>query len=313
MAFELADAQQVRSEIRRIVLEQVDEALTHLADEFDRDPDAAVHAARKQFKRLRALLRLIRCELGSACYRQEDRLLQEAGRTLSQARDAHVLVKTLTKLARELDLSDDGLIASLQARLEERSAAVPLDREVIAGVVVSLVGLQQRLEDWPLRHEGWPLIEAGALWVYRQGRRAFACAYDQPSAEHFHTWRKRVKDLWHQLELLTPLWPPVLKPLADEAHRLADYLGDEHDLSVLLETLQTFTPEITTGKGALLLETIEKQRQTLQQLARPLGLKLYAETPRAYRRRLHGYWQAWKGEAQETVSFQNRRELQKLA
>lgn len=40
-----------------------------------------------------------------------------------------------------------------------------------------------------------------------------AQAQAKPSVENLHEWRKRVKDLWYQVRLLTPLWPGMLKEI----------------------------------------------------------------------------------------------------
>ena len=67
---------------------------------------------------------------------------------------------------------------------------------------------------------------------------AFGHARRQPSDENLHEWRKRLKDLLYQLRLLQAAWPTVLGAYVQEAHRLADLLGDDHDLTVLISVLR---------------------------------------------------------------------------
>ena len=59
-----------------------------------------VHAARKQIKRARAALRLLRGALAVLTYRREDAALRRAARALNSARDARVLLRTLEALRR---------------------------------------------------------------------------------------------------------------------------------------------------------------------------------------------------------------------
>ena len=71
--------------------------------------------------------------------------------------------------------------------------------------------------------------------TYAEGRKAFARADAEPSADNLHEWRKRVKDLWYQQQLLEDSWPGVMKAQAKEAKKLSKLLGDDHDLTVLAE------------------------------------------------------------------------------
>src|SRR5262245_7125172 len=57
-----------------------------------------VHNARKQFKQLRGVLRMIRFGLGEKIYDRENTALRDAGRPLSEVRDADVMIETLDQL-----------------------------------------------------------------------------------------------------------------------------------------------------------------------------------------------------------------------
>ena len=106
-------------------------------------------------------------------------------------------------------------------------------------------------------------------------------------------WRKRAKDLWYHLRLLRESWPPVMKATIDEAKKLADLLGDEHDLTVLDETLAA--EPATFGDPddiAALRELIAERRDELRAAARPLARRLYAEKPKRFAARLRACWKA---------------------
>jgi CHAD domain-containing protein len=62
------------------------------------DPAASIHSARKDLKKLRSAIRLVRSELGEDLFRGENRRYRDAGRTLGQSRDAEVKIKTLEAL-----------------------------------------------------------------------------------------------------------------------------------------------------------------------------------------------------------------------
>ena len=59
-----------------------------------------VHETRKALKRLRALLVLLRPELGAKRYARENAALRDCGRRLAGARDAEVMLGTLDSLVR---------------------------------------------------------------------------------------------------------------------------------------------------------------------------------------------------------------------
>ena len=61
--------------------------------------DEAVHEARKSFKKVRALLRLVRPVIPAQHYRQENTACRDAARPLTEVRDAKVLIETLDQLA----------------------------------------------------------------------------------------------------------------------------------------------------------------------------------------------------------------------
>jgi CHAD domain-containing protein len=114
-----------------------------------------------------------------------------------------------------------------------------------------------------------------------------------PSDENVHDWRKRAKDLWYHVRLVRRAWPGLLKETADEAHELADLLGDHHDLAVLRDDVRE-DPAIAAASDELarLLDAIDERQGELLEKALGLGARLYAEKPKAYGIRLRKYWNA---------------------
>jgi CHAD domain-containing protein len=120
-----------------------------------------------------------------------------------------------------------------------------------------------------------------------------SAAATEGAAECFHEWRKQVKYLRYQLEFLTPVWPELLRELAEQAHQLADDLGDEHDLTVLRERAQAHHDTLATDLG-ILLALIDGRRLELRAEAVRRGRQLYEEKPRVFAIRLRGYWDNWR-------------------
>jgi CHAD domain-containing protein len=115
--------------IRRIARAQIDLAHEQLTGRGERDIGKAVHEARKTFKRVRALLRLARDELGDEVYRRENAVFRDAGRGLSGVRDAAVLVETLDDIRERYgDELPDGAFAGLRDALAAEAGSTRASR-----------------------------------------------------------------------------------------------------------------------------------------------------------------------------------------
>jgi CHAD domain-containing protein len=264
--------------VREAAEERLDDALALLRGNLAgaREQDHAVHEVRKRLKEVRALARLVRQGLGEKTFEKINTTLRDAGRPLSEVRDATAVIDALGKL-------DARGVAAVHAELVERRTE--LRRRIIdsddalAAAEKAIRKVRDGVGTWRI-DGGWDTIEAGIGGAYRKGRRAMEQAFDDADDERWHEWRKRVKDLRYQLEMLAPLWPKVLKAAAKEAHTLTSLLGDDHDLAVLA----------SLAPLPALEEAIAERRGGLRAEARGLGRKLFAEKPGAFVRRLHAYW-----------------------
>jgi CHAD domain-containing protein len=278
---------------RRIALGRAESALGHLRG--GEDPVRAVHEARKDLKKLRSLLRLVRGELGRKAYRRENERFREAGRMLSDSRDATVRLETVSALGSHYG-SELPLPGPLTARLGQEARRHGGSEEATADAAEALAAGVQALEALPLGdEEGFGLLAPGLERSYRRGRRAYHRVLDQPVPDpvEVHEWRKRVKDLWYHLRLLRDAWPAALEGPEKDAHALADLLGDHHDLTVLRAELAA------EGDEAALDAFAERRQEELLAEAIPLARRLYAEKPSRYVKRLGSYWDAWQRDAAE--------------
>src|SRR5262245_29617317 len=98
MSFELRPGESFCKGMRRIARKQVEKALQHRTGQDNDSRDAAVHNARKSFKKVRAMLRLVRPAIGEKRYHRENGCFRDAGRPLTEVRDAKILVETLDEL-----------------------------------------------------------------------------------------------------------------------------------------------------------------------------------------------------------------------
>src|SRR5262245_1303063 len=104
MSIELNPDESLRKNIRRIVRAQMDEALEGRTGPHEGSRDEAVHEARKAFKKIRSVLRLVRPVIDEEKYREENIHFRDAGRPLTEVRDAKILIETLDHLSRSQEV-----------------------------------------------------------------------------------------------------------------------------------------------------------------------------------------------------------------
>jgi CHAD domain-containing protein len=292
MGFRLDLGLGVPAALRAAAVEQLLDAVALLRDQHGEDPTAAIHGARKDLKKTRSLLRLAEPALGKTEFRLQNRHLRDVARSISAARDADVLVETVDALSERYagQLPKESFTA-LRERLAEEAGRTQSDGAAVAAALAELEEAAERISQLPVQDADVAALRKGAVRAYARGRDALARAREEPSVENLHDWRKRVKDLWYHQRLLADCWPGVLEAQAEEAHRLSDLLGDDHDLAVLVETLAA-----SRGPAADLpvdedpvAELAHHRREELQRQALALGRLVYAEKPKAYDRRLRHY------------------------
>ena len=104
-------------------------------------------------------------------------------------------------------------------------------------------------------------------------------------ARAMHDWRKRVKDLRYAAEILGQ------RRLAHRADKLAELLGEEHDLAVLASLLPAPGRAPFKGKRGrrarkVLLARIARRRRRLRKRALREGERLYGRRPKKFVRRI---------------------------
>jgi CYTH domain-containing protein/CHAD domain-containing protein len=285
--------------VRRVIVGRLEKAAERLREAGDGDALAeAIHGARKDLKKARAALRLVRDELGEKTFKRENRTLRDAARTLSASRDAEVKLATLDALVEggEGETPPGATALWRDALVSDRDQIVGGESGDTAEAVAAIDEVIARAPEWKLHAEGWKLLAPGLDTAYREGREAFEALGEQPDFEAVHDLRKRGKDLWYQVRLLRDAWQPVLEPTAEEIHDFTDRLGDHHDLAVLLIDLAG-REDVQAVDREKLRVLIEARQADLLTDALAAGERVYAEKPKAFGRRMHGLWRAWRRDA----------------
>jgi CHAD domain-containing protein len=301
-AFHIKGSESAAAAVARITRTRLDHALHELSDGLEEDAPRAVHEARKDLKKVRSVLRLVRDPIGKDRYRSENARLRDASRALATTRDATVRIDTLEALAERYGDELPPATKELSRALDEERSSVAgdaADSQSELGTAARraselITQTRDEVEAWSFQKSGFKLMAAGLERSYRRGHRRFADVRSDPTPENVHEWRKRVKDLWYDLRLLRGTWPPILGEMADQAHELSDLLGDHHDLTVLAEDLDQ-RGEMDGDDLVTLQALIEGRQEELLEAAVPIGERLYAESPRMFVDRMRAYWRARNG------------------
>ena len=301
MSYRLKLGKSLKAGVGKVARKQLEGALRGLETDAAQRADA-VHDIRLHLKKLRAVLRLVRGELGGD-YQQENACFREAGHALSGPRDAQAALKQLGELAqraRQLHGDDASLRDALELwrrRLTENQCALdgPSTTELWGRIADALRSATERVESWSDKGRGFESIAAGLENSYRRGRRAMIAALRDPRPETLHEWRKQAKYHRYQINLMEDAWPELMKSRTASLKRLSDLLGDDHDLVVLGESARNQLADHDALPRCI--ELIDRRRDELFDEFKPLGRLLYAEKPKALCRRIETYWQIRCAEA----------------
>ncbi|MES2790156.1 MAG: CHAD domain-containing protein [Planctomycetota bacterium] len=300
MTLRLKPTTAVGPRTQKIVQREIDASLHNLSqDHFDeKQQDDAIHDIRKRLKKVRAVLRLVRAGLHQKTFRREKNCFRETAEPLRDVRDAQVLIETFDKLLRN---SNDNLslraCADFREFLETRKQqicdqfwATSLHRH---HVMRHLRHARRYLAAKQLSHLTWPVLRRGLKEVYIAGSQAFSIATTNQTAEHLHDWRKQVKCLWYQLQVLKPVWEKMQDEFGHELDQLAEILGDDHDLAMLHQVVMT--EAIAGGHDAELEDltvVIDRRRSELERAAFDLGRQVYRHRPKVLMQQIDDWWKA---------------------
>lgn len=299
MGYQWEAGEGIADGFRRIATDELTEAIDGLSDPQVQGVEVTVHGARKNCKKVRGLARLVRPGLSKATFRAVNQGTRDAAAELSSFRDAHALLATFDRLlvapAGELERLDLAAVRDeLQRRADDASRAVADGGDKVQTALDGLEAVRELVAGCEV-DDDLDVLLAGARTTYERGRDAMAQAAKAEHDEDLHEWRKREKDLWYATRLLTPAAPAVLGPQGKLLHVLSEDLGDDHDLAVLADLIGV-DPDAFGGEDAArpTLDRAAQVRHRLQHHAFGLGAQVYAESPKAFTRRLKAYWKAWQ-------------------
>jgi|SRR5579862_3053372 len=285
MAFALDPKESIRRGLKHVVRKELRHAREHLRG----DEETAVHEAHKSVKKVRALVKLLQ-QTDAASVGKDAERLGAVGETLSRLRDSVAVVATFDRLCKRFP-----------KRLPERTSAT-MRRQLVQGqaritknaragrsttqVTRTLRALRRSVKGW--RAPAIAVEELPGLLKdsYRASRKAMRRAREEMSPAALHRWRKRVKTFWYQLRVAESLAPGLRREIR-RFKQLETWLGEDHDLSVMLTTMADEKRRHRMPAALREVKAISDDLQTsLRRKSFTLGERLLADKPPVFVRRL---------------------------
>jgi CHAD domain-containing protein len=287
----------IEAGLRRMACGQIDKALA-IANSAALSPDRRIHKIRQKCKTMRGLIRLVRPVF--AGYGPANREFRDISRRLSGTRDAAVLIGTFEDLASE----DDGAgalsgrnLAAIRAALKATLDCGDQAEKLLATCVHRLVEAHGHAARWEVGADGWAAIGPGLQQTYRDARQALALTAQGSDPDASHDWRKQVRYHAIHVGMLRPMHPGPLKAREQALVRLGDWLGEAHDMEVLLEAMAAAPGRFGGIVSATTLARLARRRkERLHRKALEAGAALFAEKPRVLVAQWGDWWRAWKAE-----------------
>lgn len=227
-------------------------------------PNLAVHEIRKSFKRMRALLRFYSV-FPDEFYTHFNTQMRNFGIFLSPIRESFVNIQLFDRITSSQNLIAEKKIREVKEFLAERNKTLIENEYVPNGcslihefAMVFNSELIKPEKERPSQNQ-----------IIHQLIRSFQESFDfyqqnemGAEADVMHSLRKKLKRLWYQFDFIKFAHPRYFKSKSDQLNKITEQLGEEHDLYVFLQYLQTSE----TGFNEEEIQIVENQVRHLREL-----------------------------------------------
>ena len=213
---------------------------------------------------------------------------------LAGARRAEALQEAVAKLqaGQEAPSPELAELATIAAQAHGEHATPAALQVAVAEALRVIAAVRDEISRWPLAKRDMGLFLWGLTDAYGRARRKLLKGLSSGGIATLHEARKSVIHHLHQLEMLKPLWPGMIRMWAGELLKLREALGDLNDLDEL-EALATGQGPSFSSDAARdhVLQAIAARRANLVNSVRSQADHLFAENPKAFARRIGAMWQ----------------------
>jgi len=272
------------------LLRHVEKARGNLAETRE-GSDESIHDARKVLKQARAALRLLRSGLTRDEFDELNASLRDAGAAVSAVRDAIALDEAFARL-KERERKKERLTAGVADHVQSALAAKrfasvkSLHTDVVSlhRNVDRLTKILPKIRSLSGRLEGIDLAQ-GLRRQYKKTVQALRLVRKTQESRALHEWRKQVKYLYNAVSDVMGADAKPTARFVSRAEKLADVLGDEHDLAEMERWLIEFTgASLGAQERDQVVKVIALERQHLRRRALRVSRGLFTRSARGFAR-----------------------------
>jgi CHAD domain-containing protein len=287
MLFKINHTAPIDLEIKRILTDLIDESLQYLIYS-DQNTDECIHEIRKNMKKARATLRLIRPGIPTELYQRFNALFRDIAREFSEARDSRALLDTFNCLMIKHEDSLPLQHASTLVEDNYKNKTSELKKDKPYTTTKAQLDTSRHLtEALKITTGDHEKLLQGLVSHYKKVRKAFKKASQTNDAHEFHEWRKKQKHLLSQFLLLEDFFTSEINYYPKYLDELAGLLGKEHDLAVLTIFLEK--SPIPKSEFENLKPIINTERESIQEQCTGIGKKIFHKNLKDFEEELNAH------------------------
>lgn len=252
----------------------------------------SIHELRKNIKKIRGILRLMRYEIGGKKYRKLNRKYRQLAQDIAVLRDDTSQIELLSGMLPKdksaiVRRSINRAIRTIETK---RKTAFKDFYTNDQHQYISREFNDLNIKNQELNISGNPdlFILKGLYKIHSNALKAFRATLSTNDAEVYHNLRKQVKYLMYNLRIISPANPIFFKAYLSKLNQLSTLLGKLHDLDLFNEhihqrTIIQFKPE----EKKEMLKIIYGNRYYLKKRIRLIGSQVFDKKSKDFRNRLY--------------------------
>ena len=291
--FSITNNEEISVAAHRVLSEQYNLIIDACSNQDS--PHESIHDTRKSYKRIRAVLRLIKPDISAEVYDREKRLLRELSGKFANARNLHVFAEEFDTIMKagilKLPATTENEIKSFFKEREEETLKILLDLNLFEVVGKKNEEARDRVAAVDFSSLGPHTIYKGVSNVFAWGQKQMIHSQQFPTDDNLHEMRKRMKALMYLVRLIKDVSPDFFNGYYKGLKSASLALGEDHNMAEMLNYIDTIGDEILPEEEKKRIhEYITSQRQQIQVDVWPLIAKLYTGQADEFSKRIKAYW-----------------------
>ena len=255
----------------------------------------SVHELRKNIKKIRGILRLLRHEIGRDKYHELNDMYREIAQKVAILRDDTSQIELLESMQKQVDDGKIDRAMSKAIRQVERKRKDEFSefyrRNRHYSVCYDILAVKEVVRELDFAGDPDYYILKSLKRIHKRARSAWEISGFLKTDEIYHYWRKQVKYLMYQLMILNIAWPDYFKAYISELNKLSGLLGKLHDLNLFNEHInEEKLIVLKPHQKKSLLKYIYRKRATLKKRIEQVGETLFSESSEAFSMRIYDIW-----------------------